>query len=211
MYLRASVTMDRNGGAEHRRRLLSGLTGSVIEVGAGNGRNFAHYPSNVTSVTAVEPEPRLRAAAELEAQKVAVPIKVVVGFADQLQFADSSFDAGVASLILCTVPDQGTALAELFRVIRPGGHLRFFEHVAADRSVVLRTVQKVVDATFWPILLAGCHTGRDTAMAIVQAGFIIEKVDRFRFPSTGPPQPAAPHILGTALRPWETHSLTDHN
>lgn len=203
VYLRASETMDQKGGMEHRRRLLAGLAGSVVEVGAGNGRNFAHYPSTVTSVTAVEPEPRLRAAAELAAQDVQVAVTVVDGFADDLTFDDSTFDAGVVSLVLCSVPDQSKALAELFRVIRPGGQLRFFEHVAAERPGLLLTVQKLVDATFWPLMLAGCHTGRDTAGAITEAGFVIQDLDRFKFPDSGPPQPAAPHILGTAIKGGE--------
>jgi ubiquinone/menaquinone biosynthesis C-methylase UbiE len=192
--------MDRKGGVEHRRRLLAGLAGSVVEIGAGNGRNFAHYPPTVTAVTAVEPEPRLRAAAELAAQDAQVPVTVVDGFADELSFDDSTFDAGVLSLVLCSVPDQSKSLAELFRVIRPGGQLRFFEHVAAERPGLLLTVQKLVDATFWPVMLAGCHTSRDTAAAITEAGFTIKDLDRFKFPDSGPPQPAAPHILGTATK-----------
>jgi ubiquinone/menaquinone biosynthesis C-methylase UbiE len=200
-YRFASEAMDRNGGAEQRDRLLTGLAGQVIEVGAGDGRNFAHYPPEVIGVTAVEPEPRLRAAAEAAAAAAGVPVTVVDGLAEALPADDAAFDVGVVSLVLCSVPDQAAALAELYRVIRPGGQLRFFEHVAAERPGALRRVQKLVDATVWPVFLAGCHTGRDTAAAITAAGFTIDNIDRFRFPDSGPPQPAAPHILGTATRP----------
>src|SRR6059058_5060964 len=95
---------------ENRRRNLAGLSGRVIELGAGDGRNFAYYPPEVTEVVAVEPEPYLRRHAEEAARKAPVPVKVVAGVADHLPAEDASFDAGVASLVLCTVPDQASAL-----------------------------------------------------------------------------------------------------
>lgn len=200
VYLRSSEAMERNGGAEHRQRLLADLAGRVVEVGAGNGLNFAHYPPEVTEVMAVEPEPRLRSAAGAAAGSAPVPVKVVDGLADAIPAPAGAFDAGVASLVLCSVDDQAQALAELYRVIRPGGQLRFYEHVVAERAGVLRRVQKVADATVWPRLAGGCHTSRDTLAAITAAGFVVEELDRFRFPPR-PPQPAAPHVLGRAIRP----------
>lgn len=113
--------MDRRGGAELRRRLLSGLSGSVIDVGAGNGRNFAHYPETVTSVLAVEPEPTLREAASSATRNVSVSIQVVSGVAESLPTASHVFDAAVTSLVLCSVADQAAALGEVRRVLRPGG------------------------------------------------------------------------------------------
>lgn len=203
LYEWASAAMDRAGAVEHRQRLLAGLTGRVIEVGAGNGRNFAHYPPEVTAVVAVEPEPRLRAAADRAAAQAPIPVTVVDGLADGLPAQDRAFDAAVVSLVLCSVPDQAAALAEIYRVLRPGGQLRFFEHVTAERAGALRRVQRLVDSTFWPMLCAGCHTGRDTAAAIADAGFAIDELERFRFPAQGPTTPAAPHILGTAHRPMQ--------
>ena len=93
MYERISETSDRRGGSAHRERLLAGLSGRVIEVGAGNGRNFAHYPSTVTAVVAVEPENQLRALAERAAATAAVPVRVVAGHADALPADDGEFDA----------------------------------------------------------------------------------------------------------------------
>ena len=115
--------------SEHRRELLADLAGTVLELGAGNGLNFAHYADTVTEVAAVEPEDYLRERAEDTAAGAPVPIRVVDALADDLPFPDESFDAVVASLVLCSVPDQATALAELRRVLRPAGELRFYEHV----------------------------------------------------------------------------------
>ncbi|MGH9187608.1 MAG: class I SAM-dependent methyltransferase [Acidimicrobiales bacterium] len=132
VYERVAATAEQRGQTEHRRELLCGLEGRVIEVGAGHGLNFAHYPATVSEVVAVEPEPHLRAKAELAARGAAVAVRVAPGVGDDLPFEAATFDAGVASLMLCSVPDQATALAELFRVIRPAGELPFYEHVRAS-------------------------------------------------------------------------------
>ncbi|MGH2953341.1 MAG: class I SAM-dependent methyltransferase [Solirubrobacterales bacterium] len=187
------------GEDEHRRRLLAGLSGRVIEVGAGNGLNFPFYPEGVAEVVAVEPEPTLREAAVGAAREAPVRVEVIDGVAGALPAPDASFDAGVASLVLCSVPDQARALAELRRVIRPGGELRFYEHVVSVRPLPSR-LQRLADATFWPRVGGGCHMSRDTARAIEEAGFTIEGHDRFPF-SPGVPVPALAHILGVARRP----------
>jgi ubiquinone/menaquinone biosynthesis C-methylase UbiE len=199
-YAWVSPSMDRGGVVEHRRRLLSGLAGRVIEVGAGNGLNFAHYPPEVTGVLAVEPEPHLRSIARRSAERAPVPVEVVEGVADRLPAPDAAFDAAVASLVLCSVPDPDAALREMRRVIRPGGQLRFLEHVRADTPALAR-VQRVLDAAVWPTLFGGCHTSRDTAAAIADAGFTIERIERFRFPDGPIPTPTSPNILGSASRP----------
>ena len=196
VYARISPAMDAQGAAEHRRTLLAGLAGRVLEVGAGNGLNFAHYPPAVTEVLAVEPEPYLRGLAHLAADQAPAPVRVVDGTADVLPTPDASMDAAVASLVLCSVPDQARALAELYRVLRPGGELRFFEHVQADTAGLAR-VQRLADLV-WPTLVGGCHTSRDTLAAITAAGFQLTSVQRFRFPEGRLPQPAAPHVLGVA-------------
>lgn len=191
VYERLSVAMDRAGTAAYRRDLVAGLSGRVIEIGAGNGRMFPHYPSAVTEVVAVEPERRLRAAAERAASTAPVPVTVVDGLAERLPARAGEFDAAVVALVLCTVPDQASALTEAGRVLSPGGELRFFEHVAAEKQSGLHRTQRLLDATVWPRLFAGCHTGRDTLAAITAAGFVVEEVRRFRFPATsnGPPSP----------------------
>ncbi|MEW1586763.1 methyltransferase domain-containing protein [Micromonospora vinacea] len=200
VYERLSVAMDRAGTAAFRRDLVAGLSGRVIEIGAGNGRMFSHYPPGVTQVLAVEPERRLRAAAERAAADAPVPVTVVDGLADALPAGDGEFDAAVVALVLCTVPDQPSALAEISRVLRPGGQVRFFEHVAAEETSGLHRAQRILDATLWPRLFAGCHTGRDTVTAIAAAGFEVEEQRRFRFPATSN-SPSSPCVLGRAIRP----------
>jgi ubiquinone/menaquinone biosynthesis C-methylase UbiE len=200
LYPRFAARADRRGAAEHRRRLLAGLTGTVLELGAGHGVNFAHYPPTVTGVVAVEPEPTLRAAAERAAAAAPVPVRVVAGDADALPVPDDSADAAVASLVLCSVPDQDRALAELRRVLRPGGELRFYEHVIPDTQPK-RALARLADRSgLWPRLAGGCHPARDTAAAIARAGFAVESSDRIMF-SASRLEPTVPHILGVARAP----------
>ena len=181
----------------HRRETLAGLSGRVVELGAGNGRNFGFYPSTVGEVVAVEPEPYLRALAVEAVADAPVAVTVVDGVAGHLPFEDASFDAAVACLVLCTVPDQAAALHDLRRVLRPDGELRFLEHVHAERGA-LRAVQSFADASrLWPLIAGGCHAARDTLDAIEGAGFTVADVRRFDF-SPGPPLPAVPHVLGRA-------------
>jgi ubiquinone/menaquinone biosynthesis C-methylase UbiE len=198
LYARLSPAMEP-GVVERRRALLAGLGGRVIEVGAGNGLNFPHYPPKVTEVLAVEPEPYLRGLAQATAERASVPIRVVDGTADRLPAEDGAFDAAIASLVLCSVPDQAHALAELRRVIRPGGELRFLEHVLADTPKLAR-VQRMVDPV-WPFFGGGCHASRDTLAAIRAAGFEVERVERFRFPEAKLGPPTSPHVIGAARRP----------
>lgn len=200
VYARLRPVLDRQGVAEHRCLLLAGVSGCVVEVGAGDGANFALYPAEVTGVVAVEPEPYLRAQAKRRAADAAVGVEVVDGAAEQLPVADGSADVVVVSLVLCSVTDQRAALGEAFRVLRPGGELRFYEHVAALAGTRLARVQRIADATVWPRLMGGCHVGRDPAAAIAEAGFVIEDLDQFEFPP-GQPSPASPHIMGRATRP----------
>jgi ubiquinone/menaquinone biosynthesis C-methylase UbiE len=199
LYLRMTSGRMGRGEVEHRRKLLTGLSGRVIEVGAGGGLNFEFYPPEVESVLAVEPEPTMREAAIEAAAKAPVEVQVVEGVAASLPAQDAAFDAAVCSLVLCSVSDQRQALSELRRVIRPGGELRFYEHVAAERPGGLR-LQRFADATFWPRISGGCHMARDTVAAIAAAGFEVDDHDRFGY-SPGPPVPALPHVLGIARRP----------
>ena len=199
LFDRMAAKTEEQGASEHRERLLTGLSGRVLEVGAGNGLNFAHYPAAVTELVAVEPEDYLRARAEEAAMVAPIPISVVDGLADRLPAEDGSFDAAVASLVLCSVSDQGKALAELRRIVRPGGELRFYEHVVSEERGLAR-VQNAV-AWFWPRVGGGCHPNRDTVDAIVRAGFEIRRCERFPFRPSVVMMPVTPHVIGAAGRP----------
>jgi ubiquinone/menaquinone biosynthesis C-methylase UbiE len=199
MYMRMSGSAEERGATGHRQRLLAGLAGTVLELGCGSGLNFPHYPASVTEVIGVEPEPTLRAAAEKEARDAPVAVRVVPGTAEKLPLEASSVDAAVASLVLCSVPDQQRALVELRRVLRPGGELRFYEHVVANRQPKRALLQLGDASRLWPAVAGGCHAARDTTTAIEKAGFDIESIDRFGFRATRF-LPMLPHILGTARR-----------
>jgi ubiquinone/menaquinone biosynthesis C-methylase UbiE len=188
---------EERGNRELRKEMLAGLSGLVLEVGPGSGLNFPHYPSTVREVVAVEPEPYLRSRAVEAAAAAPVPIRVVDGTADELPAADGSFDAVVVSGLLCSVADPAAALGEFNRVLRPGGELRFYEHVRS-RDVLFAAYQQAADLV-WPHMLGGCHTQRQTRAAIEQV-FTIETCRGFRFPPEAMAWPVAPRILGVARK-----------
>ncbi|TDC70438.1 class I SAM-dependent methyltransferase [Actinomadura sp. GC306] len=197
LYPRLDAATARAGGSEHRAELLAGASGRVLEVGAGYGANFAHYPPEVTEVVAVEPEPRLRARAAELAAGAPVPVTVRPGVAEDIEAGDASFDVAVASLVLCSVRDPARALAELRRVLRPGGELRYYEHVRGSTPGKAR-FQRWTDVV-WPLLAGGCHVSRRTDELIAGSGFTVRTERRFEFPDTRG-NPASPHVLGIAVR-----------
>jgi SAM-dependent methyltransferase len=195
VFHRLSGAMEQEAGP-HRDELLAGLSGRVVEIGAGNGMNFAHYPATVEEVVALEPEAYLRTKAELAARAASVPVHVRDGAAAPLPLEDGGFDAAIASLVLCTVPDPAAALAELRRVLKPGGELRFLEHVRGERPGKARVQQRLDRSGVWPWFAGGCHCGRDTVAAIEAAGFAVQQVRSF---ALGPGwMHTNPHVLGSA-------------
>ncbi|MBT2505723.1 class I SAM-dependent methyltransferase [Streptomyces sp. ISL-98] len=208
-YARISVVADLRGGvAAHRTELLSGLSGRVIEIGAGNGLNFAHYPSAVSEVVAIEPERSLRQLAVQAALDADVPVDVVPGAAEALPVKSEAYDAAVVSLVLCSVRDVPRALSEIRRVLRPGGELRFFEHGRGEGRAMV-AVQRALDRTVWPVLFGGCHTARDPMAEIRAAGFGIEACRRLFVPEQGVKLPSSPCVLGVARKPMETMETDD--
>jgi SAM-dependent methyltransferase len=193
---RFSRAMESDVGP-YREQLLAGLSGRVLEVGAGNGMNFGHYPATVEEVIALEPEPYLRERAQEAARSAPVAVAVRDGVAAPLPLEDDAVDAAVASLVLCSVPAVDAAAAELRRVLRPGGELRFFEHVRSARPRKAR-LQRALDASgVWPALVGGCHTARDTVGVLERAGFAIASLRREDVGSAA--DPTNPHVLGTAV------------
>ncbi|SDP13531.1 Methyltransferase domain-containing protein [Arthrobacter sp. ok909] len=196
-FARMGPRMDARGAAEHRRRLVEAAYGVVIEIGAGYGATFPFYPSAVTGVLALEPDPTLRGLARAAASKAPVPVTVQDGVAEALPAADASVDVAVSSLVLCSVADQAAALAEVTRVLRPGGVLLFYEHVRSAHRV-LGAAEDLL-TPLWSRAAGGCHPNRDTAAVIAGAGLTVEGLERFGF-SALPGNPRLAHVLGVASK-----------
>lgn len=199
LYPRFRKAAQEHGEDRYREQLLDGLTGRVLELGCGDGAHFRLYPESVSELVGLEPEQTLRERARKAAAGARCPVRVVPGFAEALPFGAGEFDAAVAALVLCSVRDQETALAELMRVIRPGGALRFFEHVRADAR--LHAAAQLAVQPAWSRLGGGCHLARDTEQAIRDAGFEIERCEHFEFAPKFLQRLGGPHILGVARRP----------
>ncbi|MGP2440293.1 class I SAM-dependent methyltransferase [Streptomyces sp. JW3] len=200
-YARLSVSAEtRMGMGTVRDRLLAGLSGRVIEIGAGNGLNFTHYPRTVSEVVAIEPERLLRQLAVEAALRAETPVDVAPGTAEALPVKSEAFDAAVVSLVLCSVRDVPRALGELRRVLRPGGEVRFFEHGRGGGRLMTLT-QRALDRTVWPPLAGGCHVARDPLVALREAGFTLGPYRRTLMPPKGPRLPTSYCVLGTAWRP----------
>jgi SAM-dependent methyltransferase len=181
-----------------RRENLAGLAGRVLEVGAGTGTNFAHYPDTVAQVVAVEPEASLLAHAKAAAAVAPVPVTVTGETAESI--ADTGpFDAVVCSLVLCTVDDPDSVVLQLFSRLKPGGELRYMEHMASPGW--RGGVQRVADATVWPRLFGNCHTHRNTERTIMAAGFTVHVARRQWTVPRWVPLPVAEFALGRAVKP----------
>jgi ubiquinone/menaquinone biosynthesis C-methylase UbiE len=188
--------IDRDGAAEHRQRLVEEAGGEVLEIGAGTGKNLPLYRA-AERVVALDPDPGMRARAHEAAREARVPVEVVEGDAVALPFGDASFDTVVFSLVLCTIPDMERALSEARRVLRPGGTLRFYEHVRAADPHLARWQDRLERPWGW--IGRGCHPNRDTPTAVAEAGFGVLSLEEFDFPAV--PSIVRPHVIGIAEAP----------
>ena len=187
--------LDRKGFGQRRDRQVAELRGDVLEVGAGTGLNLPRYRS-ADLLVALEPHRTYSQRLRARAGAAHVPVEVVAGTAEELPFPDESFDNVVTTLSLCSVGDLDVALAEIRRVLRPGGALHFLEHVRGEGATArwqdrLTPIQRRI--------ADGCHLNRDTAAAILRAGFEITELERFAMPAGA--SVIRPAIQGTALRP----------
>jgi ubiquinone/menaquinone biosynthesis C-methylase UbiE len=192
LYDPVGASAERRWMGGRRRRLLAGARGAVLEIGGGTGANLVHY-RDVDRVTIAEPDPFMRSRIGPKLEDARVPVEVLSAGVEALPFPDGSFDTVVSTLVLCTVPDQESALDEVRRVLRPGGRLLFIEHVRAAGSAA-RWQDRL--EPLWRRLFGGCHPNRDTVAAIEEAGFEIETFESFY-----PPDPLSvltPHVQGSA-------------
>jgi ubiquinone/menaquinone biosynthesis C-methylase UbiE len=179
--------------ADIRRRLLADAAGRVVEIGAGTGLNFAHYPPAVTEVVATEPDPSMLRRARSAAASATIHVEVIRASAESLPFDDGAFETAVSTLVLCNVQDPQAALGELRRVLRPGGRLLFFEHVRSERPAHARWQDRLERPWGW--VAGGCHPNRDTVANLETAGYRVDGLRRFPF---GPPSLTRPHVAGAA-------------
>jgi len=159
-----------------RERALEGLSGTVVEPGFGSGTNLPFYPAEVTKVFALDPAiiGRKLAADRLAASPIDVEFVGLDG--QEIPLDDDSCDAGVLTFTLCTIPEPLTALAELRRVIKPGGALHFVEHGLADTASMQKWQYRIDPVQ--KRLFGGCHVSRDHGSLMEQAGFEIDWVER---------------------------------
>ena len=188
----------------HRRYLVEGLSGRVLDVGAGTGANFPYLAERAQEasleVHAVEPDPHMRRRARRAAREAGLAVDLRDVGAERLPYGDGTFDAALAGIVFCTIPDPAAALDELARVLRPGGELRFLEHVEA--TGVRARLQRLVEPV-WKRAAGGCHVTRDTvALFDAHEAFDVREVERIGFGLF----PADPFLRGTLVRREDRYS-----
>jgi ubiquinone/menaquinone biosynthesis C-methylase UbiE len=186
--------IEKRGLTDLRKEVTGKARGRVVEVGAGTGQNFRHYPSSVVELIATEPDPHMLRRAREKAAEAAVTIRLEQAPAERLPVEDRSVDTVVSTYVFCTVPDPRSALNEIKRILKPDGRFLFLEHVRAEDPRLAKWQDRLQRP--WSFFGAGCHPNRDTAATIEGAGFAFEELDRFMFKPELPL--ARPQIKGSA-------------
>jgi len=196
LYDRALKGTEEGGLGEMRRKLLAEAWGRVLELGAGTGVNLDLYPAAVEELVLVEPDPHMARQIGPKLAASAREARVVEASAEQLPFEDASFDTAVATLVLCTIPHADTALAEVARVLKPGGRLLFIEHVRSQDAGLARWQDRLEKP--WQFLGDGCHCNRDTVAAIESSPLALDEVEHGSMPKA--PPIVRPLVRGSATR-----------
>jgi ubiquinone/menaquinone biosynthesis C-methylase UbiE len=189
--------VEKAGLGAHRQTLLSTAAGRVIEIGAGTGANLPFYSDAVSDLVVCEPSEPMARRLERKLTSFVRPVRVVRAPAEHLPVENGLFDVAVSTLVLCTVEDPPRALAELRRVLKPGGRLLFVEHVRADEPRLARWQDRL---NFLNKRIAqGCNCNRDTLANISAAGFTVTNVVRDQLRKA--PPFVRPLVVGAAVRP----------
>ena len=194
-YDRLIAGTEAAGLAEIRSRLLAGATGDVLEVGAGTGRNLPYYGTSVRSLTLTDPDPSMLRRLERASRCARRPTTVLRAPAEDLPFDDATFETVVSTLVLCGVSDQPRAAREIKRVLKPGGHLLFVEHVRSGDDNVARRQDRM---TWLTRMVSRCECNRPTVRTL-EGGFAIEELLQGELPKS--PSFLRPLIVGVAVRP----------
>jgi SAM-dependent methyltransferase len=197
VYDRSLERAERMGMEARRARLLADARGLVVEIGAGTGLNLAHYPAAVDELVLTEPDEAMARALERRLARAGRAARVVRAPAEALPLPDASADTVVSTLVLCTVADPERALAEVARVLRPGGRLLFAEHVRADDPGLARWQRRLRRP--WGVVARGCRPDQPTVELIARSALELEHVERGRF--AGAFAIVRPLRTGRALRP----------
>ena len=178
----------------HKKRIFTDLPPTVVELGSGTGANLRYLPAG-TRLVAVEPNPAMHRLLRKRATRAQVDLELHTTVGEHLDLPDAAADMVISSLVLCTVPDPGAVLAEVRRVLRPGGRYAFLEHVAAPEHSALRRLQRAVRRP-WGWFFEGCSCERDLRTVIENAGFTRAAITDYRL--RGPFLPASTQIAGVA-------------
>jgi SAM-dependent methyltransferase len=195
LYDRGFKATEEAGLREMRRELLAGAGGRVVELGAGTGANLELYPESLTELVLAEPDPHMTKRLREKLGGSGRKATVVEAPAERLPFNDDAFDTAVVTLVLCTVPDPTAAVAEMARVLKPGGRLLFIEHVRAADPGLARWQDRLERP--WRFLGDGCHCNRDTLATIGSGGFQLGDVEHGELPKA--PPIVEPLIRGSAV------------
>ena len=195
LYDRMLAESEANGLADLRAGLLAEARGRTLEIGAGTGLNLRHYPAGVSELTLAEPEAPMAARLEKRVRASGRPgVRVVRAPAEALPFSVAAFDTVVSTLVLCTVVDPRRALAEIDRVLAPGGRLLFLEHVRSDDPHRARWQDRL--DPLWRRVGHGCRCNRPTASLIAASPLVLERAEATRIPKAAPI--VEPAIVGSA-------------
>jgi len=200
-YDRFLAGSENAGLRDMRASVIADLEGTVVEFGAGTGLNLEHYGPAVTRIIATEPDPhmakRLRAKVQKGAGGGPSRVEVIEAGAERLPLPDGEADAVVATLVFCTIPDARAAMREAVRLLKPGGTLRFVEHVRSQNPKSALWQDRLEKP--WGVIGSGCHPNRDTLAALrATDGLQVAEVRDEEFPK-GPPL-VRPVIVGQATR-----------